>query len=238
MRQLRKKPVISHSGFLLRPQTPFAYSPKMHVLAYLGVALLSYLLGSLPTGFVAGKMRGLDIRTVGSGNIGATNVFRALGKTAGCIVLAIDAFKGFAACRYLPLLFSDSPQENLRIVAGVSAILGHNYTCWLKFKGGKGIATSAGVLLGWLPLALAIVLGLWLVVFAATRYVSLASIAAAAALPLAAWVTGGSKRMIAIAAFVGGLAIYKHRPNIKRLIGGTEHRFGTKNVESSTPTRV
>src|SRR5579862_42408 len=140
---------------------------------------------------MAGRLRGVDIRTVGSGNIGATNVFRTLGKTAGTLVLAFDAFKGFASCRFLPLLFGPAPSENLRIAAGFAAILGHNYTCWLRFKGGKGIATSAGVLLGWLPWSLGIVLGLWIVVFAISRYVSLASICAAFALPLATWLTAG-----------------------------------------------
>jgi acyl phosphate:glycerol-3-phosphate acyltransferase len=198
------------------------------------VIVLCYLLGSIPTGYLAGRLRGLDIRAVGSGNIGATNVFRALGKTAGIVVLALDAFKGFASCRYVPMLVGAAPSENLRIAAGLAAILGHNYTCWLKFKGGKGIATSAGVLLGWLPLSLAIVLTLWLIVFAISRYVSLASIAAALALPLAVWLTHGSSRMVIIGGVLGGLAIYKHRGNIQRLLNGTEHRFGHKGPSVST----
>jgi len=195
------------------------------------VALLAYLLGSIPAGYLAGRLQGIDIRTVGSGNIGATNVFRTLGKTAGIGVLLFDAFKGFAACRFLPhlaLYFGPAPSESLQIIAGVAAILGHNYTCWLRFKGGKGIATSAGVFLGWLPLVLAMALGLWLLVFAVSRYVSVASIAAAFILPWAAWLTGASSNMILIAALVGGLAIYKHRSNIRRLASGTEHRFGSK----------
>jgi glycerol-3-phosphate acyltransferase PlsY len=120
------------------------------------------------------------------------------------------------------------PTENLRLVAGLAAILGHNYTCWLRFKGGKGIATSAGVLLGWLPAGLGIVLAVWLVVFLISRYVSLASIAAALTLPLAAWLTGGSYRMIIIATIVGALAVFKHRSNIRRLLAGSEHRVGTR----------
>jgi glycerol-3-phosphate acyltransferase PlsY len=198
-------------------------------VSYTAVVLLSYLLGSIPTGYLAGRWRGLDIRTVGSGNIGATNVFRTLGKAAGVTVLLVDAFKGFAACRFVPLLAGSAPTENLRIAAGLAAILGHNYTCWLRFKGGKGIATSAGVLLGWMPLTLAIVLAIWLLVFAVSRYVSLGSIAAALALPFAAWATRGSPRMIGIAALVGGLAVYKHRSNIRRLMNGTENRFGSRN---------
>ena len=205
----------------------------MQIFEYAAVALLGYLLGSIPTGYLAGRMRGLDIRAVGSGNIGATNVFRTLGKTAGIIVLAVDAFKGFAACRLVPALFPGVPVENLRLVAGLAAILGHNYTCWLRFKGGKGIATSAGVLLGWMPWSLALVLGTWLLVFAISRYASLASIAAASLLPFACWWTGGSRRMVLIGTLVGALAIYKHRTNIRRLLNGTEHRFGARN--SSQP---
>jgi glycerol-3-phosphate acyltransferase PlsY len=201
------------------------------IVSYTGVIAVSYLLGSLPTGYVAGRLGGIDIRTAGSGNIGATNVFRTLGKTAGTLVLAIDAFKGFASCRFVPLLFCSSPSENLRIAAGLAAIIGHNYTCWLRFKGGKGIATSAGVLLGWMPLTLAIVLSLWLIVFAVSRYVSLASITAAAALPFVVWLTHGSPPMIGIGALLGALAIYKHRANLQRLIQGTEHRFGPKSPE-------
>jgi acyl phosphate:glycerol-3-phosphate acyltransferase len=203
------------------------------VLSYIAIALLGYLLGSFPTGYLAGRLRGVDIRTVGSGNIGATNAFRILGKPAGTIVLAIDALKGLGACRAVPLLFSSAPSENMRIIGGLAAILGHNYTCWLRFKGGKGIATSAGVLLGWLPACLAIILGVWLLVFAVSRYVSLASIAAAGALPLAAWLTSASQRMVLIAGLVGALAIYKHRSNIRRLLNGTEHRFGSP--KSSQP---
>jgi acyl phosphate:glycerol-3-phosphate acyltransferase len=211
----------------------------VHVSDYICVAALAYLLGSLPTGYLAGKWRGIDVRTVGSGNIGATNVFRALGKTAGVIVLILDAFKGFVACRFVPLGFDPGSVENLRITAGFSAILGHNYTCWLKFKGGKGIATSGGVLLGWMPLSLAIVSGVWLVVFAVSRYVSLASITAALALPLAAaWVTGGSLRMVAISGLIGGLAVYKHRANIQRLLNGTEHRLGAKKTPASTESNA
>jgi glycerol-3-phosphate acyltransferase PlsY len=206
----------------------------VEILVYLAVAACAYLLGSIPTGYLAGRSRGIDVRTRGSGNIGATNVFRTLGKKAGVIVLTFDAFKGFAACRFVPLLFSGTPQESLQIAAGFAAILGHNYTCWLKFKGGKGIATSAGVLLGWMPSSLAIVLGLWLIVFGISRYVSLASIAAAIALPVAVWATDGRCHMVVIAAVVGALAVYKHRANIRRLLDGTEHRFGRKKDAASS----
>jgi glycerol-3-phosphate acyltransferase PlsY len=116
-------------------------------------------------------------------------------------------------------------REYLQILAGVVAILGHNYTCWLGFKGGKGIATSAGVFLALVPDALGIALGVWIVLFAATRYVSVASMAAAAVLPLAAWLTTRDIRLTAVAGVVGALAIYKHKANLGRLLAGTEHRI-------------
>lgn len=212
----------------------------MEALSYIITALAAYLLGSIPTGYLAAKSRGIDIRTVGSGNIGATNVFRILGKPAGIFVLAVDAMKGFFACQFVGVFAyiwlvqgtgfaaEAADAELHRIVAGVCAILGHNYTCWLKFKGGKGIATSAGVVLALLPLALAIAFAVWLLLFALTRYVSVASIGAAFVLPFAAWWADYSVRLIVVAATIGALAIYKHRTNIQRLRAGTENRFGRK----------
>jgi glycerol-3-phosphate acyltransferase PlsY len=204
--------------------------------AYIAVAVVSYLLGSIPTGFLVAKGRGIDIRTVGSGNIGATNVFRYLGKPAGVFVLLMDALKGWAAvvglARLVALVLYPSAdaqtREWLGVVAGISAILGHNYTCWLHFKGGKGIATSAGVLAALVPTALVIALGIWGVVCAATRYVSLGSIVAAFSLPFLAWLTGASVTMIWVAGIMGALAIYKHKTNIRRLLNGTENRIGSK----------
>ena len=115
-------------------------------------------------------------------------------------------------------------------------MLGHNYTCWLRFKGGKGIATSAGVLLGWFPWAMWLVFGVWVVMFAVTRYVSVASIVAAGCLPFIVWGLRLSGRFIGIAAVMSALAIYKHRTNIQRLFKGTEHRFREKkHSDESTP---
>ncbi len=210
----------------------------MAFLAFAITALAAYLLGSLPTGYLAARARGIDIRSVGSGNIGATNVFRVLGLTAGILVLAVDALKGFLACWLAARLASQwvgAPagreaewQEYFAIVGGCGAILGHVYTCWLKFKGGKGVATTAGVLLGLLPLALVITLSVWLVVLTLSRYVSLASIVAALCLPFAAWGVGRSGSMIGVAAVIGVLVIYKHKNNIRRLLAGAENRFGVK----------
>ena len=215
----------------------------MELTTYIITALAAYLLGSIPTGFLVGRSRGLDIRTVGSGNIGATNVFRVLGKPAGLFVLLVDALKGFLACQFAGALAwkflmpgTDAPTatlEFLKITGGVCAILGHNYTCWLKFKGGKGIATSAGVMLALLPAAFGLSIGIWLIVILLTRYVSVASIAAAAVLPFAAWLVGRSPRMTGVAVVIGALAIFKHRANIQRLRNGTENRFGKKTEVAS-----
>jgi len=202
------------------------------MMGYLIAAVLGYLLGSIPTGFLVGCARGLDIRKLGSGNIGATNVFRFLGKTAGSFVLLADGVKGYvASILAAPLvnglgLLPAGQGEYLALVGGIAAILGHNYTCWLRFKGGKGIATTAGVLLALAPGALVFCLLIWLATFAATRYVSAASIVAAMALPLGVWLLNGSRTMILITAGLGALALYKHKSNIQRLLQGTEHRFG------------
>ena len=207
-------------------------------MIYLLVAVIAYLVGSIPTGYLMARAKGIDIRSVGSGNIGATNVFRILGKGPGIVVLLIDALKGYIPAKLLPMVFAPDviaeglKHQNIAIVAGFFAIIGHNYTCWLRFKGGKGVATSAGVLIAWVPMALLIALGTWIVVFAVSRYVSLASILAAVVLPFAVWGTGERGTMIGIATVISLLAIYKHRANIQRLIAGTENRIGKKKVQS------
>ena len=209
----------------------------MQIFGYFATAIGAYLLGSIPTGFVVAKAKGIDIRSVGSGNIGATNVFRALGKPAGIFVLLIDGLKGYAACEWLVDLVLQSfggagaDREVLKILGGIFGVLGHNYTCWLKFKGGKGIATSGGALAALVPWAFLIILGVWIVVFAITRYVSLASIAASVSLPFATWVTGGSITLILVTSAMTVLAIYKHKANIQRLLSGTESRLGAKKGE-------
>ena len=209
---------------------------RVPIVGYILVVLAAYLLGSIPTGFLVAKARGVDIRTVGSGNIGATNVFRILGKPAGIFVLLTDAAKGWLAVFLVAKLISawfypaagSTAREWFAICAGVAAILGHNYTCWLYFKGGKGIATSAGVLGALVPGPLLVILSVWIVIFALTRYVSLASISAAFTLPFAAWAVGDSRTIILVTAALTALAIYKHKANIKRLIDGTESKITSK----------
>lgn len=203
--------------------------------------LAGYLLGSIPSGFLAGRVRGIDIRSQGSGNIGATNVTRILGKKVGILVLVLDAAKGLVAVLLVPMFFGWLflvKQESLiagwlPILAGIGAVLGHNYTCWLGFKGGKGIATSAGVLVGLVPLALLIVLAVFLVVLVTTRFVSLASICGSVALPFAAWLTGQKLALVVVTAGLAAMAVIKHRSNITRLLNRTEPRFGSKSVSNS-----
>lgn len=206
----------------------------MPILAYILTALAAYLLGSIPTGYLVGKAKGVDIRTVGSKNMGATNVFRTLGKGPGILVLLVDGLKGFAAAAWLSDLtgrYFQVPAEltlTLHVVSGISAVLGHNYTCWLAFKGGKGIATTAGVYFALAPLSVSIALAVWIVLFVITRYVSVASIAAAVALPTAVWLTQSSLLLSLVTTGLGVMAIYKHKANIQRLIAGTENRIHFK----------
>jgi glycerol-3-phosphate acyltransferase PlsY len=213
----------------------------VEIVCYVVTALLAYLLGSIPTGFLVAQAKGVDIRAVGSGNIGATNVLRTLGKPAGIFVFFMDAFKGWVAVVWMTRLAllafglsADATRlEVCHIIAALCAILGHNYTCWLNFKGGKGIATSAGVLLALVPWALVTIFVTWIVVFALTRYVSLASLAASAALPFASWATHESLTKVIVTGAMAVLAIYKHKGNIQRLFNGTEPRFGQKKEEEA-----
>lgn len=219
----------------------------MPVLCYIIIAAGAYLLGSIPFGFLAAKAKGIDIRSVGSGNIGATNAMRVLGKPAGIFVLLMDVFKGYAACAFLPPLvynqfaphlwglyvpFHNEPadlQTRLNVVAGIFAVLGHNYTCWLRFKGGKGIATTAGVYLALAWPALLIAAVVFVVAVALTRYMSVGSITAAVVLPAVVWAMPPHNVLLGtVTTALGALAIYKHKSNIQRLMAGTENRFGAK----------
>jgi glycerol-3-phosphate acyltransferase PlsY len=205
------------------------------VLAYIIIVVAAYLLGSIPTGYLAARAKGIDIRTVGSGNIGATNAMRVLGKPAGIAVLLVDALKGYAAVAWLcPVVIKlfgrpDTEIETLRIIAGIAAVLGHNYTCWLKFKGGKGIATSGGAYLALAWPAVFIALAAFILAVLLTRYVSIGSIAAAIALPAAVWWLPEHNLFLGlVTTALGAMAIYKHKSNIKRLVAGTESRIGKK----------
>jgi glycerol-3-phosphate acyltransferase PlsY len=189
-------------------------------------ALAAYLLGAVPFGLLIGLARGVDIRKVGSGNIGATNVMRSVGKPWGLATFVADALKGFVPALLFPRFVQADPAM-ASVVFGFSAILGHNFPVYLKFKGGKGVATSAGALLGIAPLSVAIGLVAWAVVFFATRYVSLASIATSVVIPAAAWILRGAQGTFLPWALtiLGALIILRHKDNIKRLLTGTESKF-------------
>jgi len=206
-------------------------------ISYIATALLGYLLGSISTGFLVARARGVDIRTVGSGNIGATNAFRVLGKGLGIFVLLMDALKGWIAVQvgayFINRLLPGAALDNLRITAGIAAILGHNFTCWLNFKGGKGIATSAGVLIALVPWALVIILSIFIILFLTTRFVSVGSIAASFSLPFATWFTTKDVGLTIVTGAMGALAILKHRKNIQRLLNGTENRIQFKKKEAT-----
>ena len=209
------------------------------MLAFILSLVAGYLLGSIPFGLLAARLKGIDIRRHGSGNIGATNVWRVCGWRCGLPVFALDVLKGVAsvaAARWLAMQFAADPAWT-GIAAAMACILGHSFPVWLRFKGGKGVATSLGVFLGLMPLASLCALALWLIVFKAGGYVSLASIVAAIALPLTAiiaqcagWGHGWSSGWpgAGFAAFAGALVIVRHRANIARLRAGTENRFGRK----------
>ncbi len=202
------------------------------------VLIGSYLLGSIPFGYLAGRLVGIDIRKVGSGNVGATNVVRVLGKKFGYPVFALDVLKGFGAVMISMLIAPGRPPEwnspeIFGILAAMSSVLGHMYPPWLKFNGGKGVATSAGALLALTPVATLIGIAVWIIVFWLTRYVSLASVVATVALPIVILMIGSpdqnsGKLLVYSSVCVAALVIWRHRSNLSRLLRGTEPRFTRK----------
>jgi glycerol-3-phosphate acyltransferase PlsY len=205
-------------------------------IPWLLIALGSYLLGSIPFGFLAGRLCGIDIRTKGSGNIGATNVLRVLGKKWGYAVFLLDFLKGL-----LPVLFAldwghahgVNPTSAPGALAALCTLLGHSFPVWLGFKGGKGIASSAGVIVGLFGLgAFLFCLGTWMLLFTTTRYVSVASLGGAVALPLAVTLLLLMHRTdwlaLVVSIIMCLLAVWRHRSNIVRLRAGTEPRFERK----------
>ena len=204
----------------------------------LACSLIGYFFGSFPAGYFAGRLAGVDVRREGSGNIGATNVLRVLGKKWGYAVFAIDAFKGFAAVRIALMLVKFWPAatpyaEYIAILTAMTCVAGHTFPVWLRFKGGKGVATSAGALTGLVPLAVPFVLLVWIIVFEISRYVSLASIVAAISLPVivglfARWKFVDTWALIYFSVAIMLLVLWRHRSNFSRLLNGTEQRFRRK----------
>lgn len=230
-----------------------AHSPVAQVLI---AAALGYGLGSLPTGYLVGRRYGLDIRKHGSGNIGATNVVRVLGKGPGYFVFFCDALKGWLAvygATLLGLLLSPAGPHlpaalgraipaigplalGVGIPAAIGCILGHNFPIWLRFRGGKGVATTIGVLLGLMPSGIAVSAVVWFASFRLFRYVSLASLLGALALPFTAWwvaprLEGGGALVNPLFWFsvaASAMIFWRHRGNVGRLMRGTEPRFERK----------
>lgn len=204
----------------------------------IGLPLLGAVVGATPFGYLAGKAKGIDIRDHGSGNIGATNVIRVLGKGIGLPVFVLDVLKGavpvWLAVWLLEAAGAPQGMANLTsVLTGLATILGHNYTFWLGFKGGKGVATSAGTLLALMPVALSVGILVWLILFFATRYVAIASIFSAAAIPVAvivrASISGNwNYPVVALAVVIAVMVAVRHRSNIARLKAGTENRFERK----------
>ena len=198
--------------------------------------LVCFLIGGIPFGYFAGRMNGIDIRKEGSGNIGSTNVVRVLGRVWGYSVFALDFFKAL-----LPVLFlkyalerqwvSTSPFSNewFLILSGVMVVMGHNYCPYLGFKGGKGMASSAGFLMALLPPVFVVCFLTWVFFFYTTRYVSIASIAGSISVPVAAFIFyPGQTAYHGLAMILALLGIWRHRSNISRLVKGTELKFGSK----------
>lgn len=208
----------------------------MNSLANIIWVVVAYLIGSIPTAYlVAKRVRGIDIREHGSGNIGASNVFRTMGKKWGALVLAADVLKGWIVVAILAPTASAFPEvsSSLRqLLFGAAAIAGHTWTPWLKLKGGKGIATSAGVLIGIFPLASLVVIAIWAVCFLIWRYVSLASIVAAASFPILLLILhremDAFSVIFLVSVLLSALLIYNHRSNIERLKQGEELRVNFK----------
>ena len=202
---------------------------------YLITGVVGYLLGSIPFGFLLLRIfRGEDVRTSGSGNIGATNVARR-SPTLGIATLLLDAAKGLAAVLVVRVLFAGPQQPLIMTWAALFAVLGHLFPVWLTFRGGKGVATSLGGFILLTPKSILCMVVLFLLVAVAFRYVSLGSVAVAAAFPLLAWALHEytDPRQLVLIAAVSALVIWRHRQNIGRLAAGTESKFGAKSETNS-----
>jgi glycerol-3-phosphate acyltransferase PlsY len=192
------------------------------LIALLGAA---YLVGAIPFSFLVARWFGVDdVRRVGSGNVGATNVMRAAGKAAGLLAFVLDAAKGAAAAFLASVI--EPPGSIVPPLAAVAAVLGHMYPIWLRFRGGKGVATGAGAFVPLAPAATGLACLAFAATLAVTRYVSVGSIAAATTLVAAAFALGSPPAVAWSAAFVAGLVVWKHRGNLQRLANGTESRVG------------
>ncbi|HRP68713.1 MAG TPA: glycerol-3-phosphate 1-O-acyltransferase PlsY [Turneriella sp.] len=202
------------------------------------VALFCYTIGSIPTAYLAARfIKGVDIRTIGSGNVGASNASRVLGRTWGILVMAFDALKGLVPVLLIQhLWFRNLPSaQTYAIVGAVFCLVGHIYPVWLKFKGGKGVATGLGVMIALVPVAVAVAVPVFILVVFLTRMISVGSMSAALALPAAFFIDHDLLNHRGLFIFTLGaclFVIYKHKSNIKRIIQGVENRLGDKNTHN------
>lgn len=192
------------------------------------LSLVAYLIGAIPFGLLVAKSRGVDIRSQGSGNIGATNVFRVIGKGWGILTFTLDALKGFVPAFFFPMLLRSDASAEWGVLFGSCAILGHSFPVYLRFKGGKGVATGAGMLLGVAPVAVLIGFFCWLLCMVLSRIVSLSSIVAALSVIVSVWVLDRGPVINIVLTVLSLLVIWLHRANIRRLLSGTENRFGKR----------
>jgi glycerol-3-phosphate acyltransferase PlsY len=225
-----------HGGRLMSSRVEDAGVPGLRVMMWLLIFALCYLIGSIPSGYLVARAKRIDIRQHGSRNIGAANVARVMGKNWGYLVGVCDFLKGFLAVKLGLVLASYFLFSTVLggVVAAIASVLGHNYPVWLRFKGGKGVATSGGAVLGLFPPLIFFSAGaVWVAVFLISRYTSLASITAAVGLPIAVLLIAAKTGtdfwlLLGFSVLISGLAIWRHRANIVRLLNGTENRFGKK----------
>lgn len=202
------------------------------IVGWVASVTLSYLVGAIPTGYLMGRaLKGVDIRKAGSGNVGATNVIRVVGKGPGIFTLLFDIGKGAASVLVIAPLFAkqmDATLTDVELACGIAAVCGHNWTCFLNFRGGKGIAASGGVFLALAPLVALCLLGVWIFFAVITRYVSVASIMASVALPILLFAFDKPSKWLVAGFILSWVSIWKHRGNIRRLMQGTENRMAKK----------
>jgi acyl phosphate:glycerol-3-phosphate acyltransferase len=212
------------------------------MITFLCGCLLAYLVGSIPTGYIVGKVfKKVDIRTQGSGNMGATNVFRVIGKRWGIFVLVCDILKGVVATLLLVRVFDYAifgERMYTQCVYGVCAIIGHNWTLFLRFKGGKGVATTTGVILALFPNALALSFLFFCFIVMITRYISLGSLLGALSFPLFIWLLYGTIEgfpvFLCFSLFLVVFIFIRHKSNIKRLCNGTENKISFSRKKSDS----
>ena len=190
--------------------------------------IFAFLFGSIPWGYLIGKAKGVDLRKIGSRNIGATNVLRTIGKKEALVTLLLDISKGFIPVLLVQVLYPDKNNYILMGTVGILAIIGHCFTPFLKFKGGKGVATSLGVILAYTPFVGILTLVIWIIIFKISKVSSLSALVSFGLLPLNVYIMNYSNEVVFFCFLITVIIYLKHIPNIKRLLKGTETKIGDK----------